>query len=208
MDGRDPQIHEFWTSGEDGVTREVHLTAQVDVGTGFVRESATNHLNEIWRRVPMFGRNFINGSVQWLGIPDLLETYGTAYTTILLVPDHSWVDRGCSTNHNWGSKSPHHSKSVSIPWNRPVCIHPVHHRMIFENTCAIVRRFYNNLLRANRLARIQTHTTCRNPIHNQRVWWDDDWDDIWDEPVEYFFCVGFPLVVPVSMTFLFFPSLM
>ena len=36
VDGRDPQIHEVWTFGEDGVTREVHLTSQVDVGTGFV----------------------------------------------------------------------------------------------------------------------------------------------------------------------------
>ena len=36
VDGRDPQIHEVWTFGEDGVTREVHPTSQVDVGTGFV----------------------------------------------------------------------------------------------------------------------------------------------------------------------------
>ena len=31
-DGRDPNIHEVWTFGEDGVTREFHPTAQVLVG--------------------------------------------------------------------------------------------------------------------------------------------------------------------------------
>ena len=36
MDGREHQTHEVWTLGENGVTHEVRLTAQVDVGTGFV----------------------------------------------------------------------------------------------------------------------------------------------------------------------------
>ena len=29
MDRREPQIHEVWYLGKDGVTREVHLTAHV-----------------------------------------------------------------------------------------------------------------------------------------------------------------------------------
>ena len=37
VDGRDPQIHEVWTFGDDGVTQEVHPTTRVDVGAGFVR---------------------------------------------------------------------------------------------------------------------------------------------------------------------------
>ena len=36
VDGQESQIHEVWTFGEDGVTHEVHPTAQVDIGTGFV----------------------------------------------------------------------------------------------------------------------------------------------------------------------------
>ena len=36
VDGRQPQIYEVWTFGEDGVTRKVHQKAQVGVGTGFV----------------------------------------------------------------------------------------------------------------------------------------------------------------------------
>ena len=42
MDGRDPQVNEVWTLGKDGVTCEVHLTAQVDIGAGFFREFATD----------------------------------------------------------------------------------------------------------------------------------------------------------------------
>ena len=63
LDGRDPQIHEVWTFGEDSVTREVHPTAQVNNGSGFVGEFATNYLTESWSRVSTFGRNSINGSV-------------------------------------------------------------------------------------------------------------------------------------------------
>ena len=44
LDGREHQIHEFWTFSEDGVTREVHLEAQVDVSAEFVGELSTNHL--------------------------------------------------------------------------------------------------------------------------------------------------------------------
>ena len=42
VDRRDSQIHEVWAFGSDGITREVHLTAQVVVGAGFIGEFATN----------------------------------------------------------------------------------------------------------------------------------------------------------------------
>ena len=41
VDGQDPQIHEVWTLCEDGITREVNLTLQVDVSAGFVCEFLT-----------------------------------------------------------------------------------------------------------------------------------------------------------------------
>ena len=44
MDVSEPQIHEVWTFGEDSVTPEIHPTARVDVGAGFVSEFSTNHL--------------------------------------------------------------------------------------------------------------------------------------------------------------------
>ena len=62
VEGRDPQIHEVWTFGEDGVTREIHPTARVDISAGFVGKFTTNYLTPSWRRLPMFVINFINGS--------------------------------------------------------------------------------------------------------------------------------------------------
>ena len=80
VDGREPQIHKVWTFGEDGVTREVRQTAQVNVGAGFVVEFATNCLTPIWRNIPMFGVISINGSVQWLSVPAPLRTDGPPWT--------------------------------------------------------------------------------------------------------------------------------
>ena len=100
VEGRDPQIHEVWTFGEDGVTREFHKTAQVDVGAVFAREFATDYLTKSWHRVPMFGRISINGSVEWLGVTDFQRTYGPSSTSNLLAPRHSWVDGGSTTNSN------------------------------------------------------------------------------------------------------------
>ena len=44
VDGQDPQIHEVWDLGKDGVTREIHPTAQVYVSAGVSGEFVTNYL--------------------------------------------------------------------------------------------------------------------------------------------------------------------
>ena len=104
MDVRDPQIHEVWNFGDDGVTREVHPTARVDVGTGFVREFSTDYLTPSWFRVPMFVLNSINGSFQWLGVPHFLRTDGPPWTDNILSPSPSWVNCGATINRNWVSQ--------------------------------------------------------------------------------------------------------
>ena len=53
VDRQQPQIHEVWTFTEDGVTREIHPTAGVDVGAGFVGEFATDCSTPIWRIVSL-----------------------------------------------------------------------------------------------------------------------------------------------------------
>ena len=183
--GRQPQIHEVWTFGDESVTSEVHLTAQVDVGVGFFGEFVIDYLNSCWHRVPMFGRNSINGSVEWLGVPDFLRNNGPPWTLKLLSLYDSWGYRGSSTNPNWGGQSGEGSDSVSIPCNCPVCVLPVYHRRIFENTRSAARRIRDDLLQENCTDRIQSPSTLRNPIHsrtvNQR---DDDCGNLWDEPVD------------------------
>ena len=42
VDEREPHIREVWTFSEDGVTHEVHLTVQVDIGARVVGEFASN----------------------------------------------------------------------------------------------------------------------------------------------------------------------
>ena len=60
VDGLEPQIHEVWDFSEDVVSRKVFPTAQVDVGTGVVREFLNDSLTENWRRFLMFGRISVN----------------------------------------------------------------------------------------------------------------------------------------------------
>ena len=103
VDVRDPHIKEVWTFGEDGVTREVHPTAQVDVGAGFVGEFVTNYLTPSLRRIRMFGLNSINGGIQWLGVPAPLRTDGTSWNDNILAPIPTWGNGGTTTNSNWGS---------------------------------------------------------------------------------------------------------
>ena len=80
VDGRDIEINEFWTFRKDGVTHELHPTAEVDTSAGFVGEFTTNYLTKSWIRVSMFGVNSINISVQWLGVPKFLRTDGPPWT--------------------------------------------------------------------------------------------------------------------------------
>ena len=69
VDGQQPKIHEVWNFCEESVTRKVHLIACVDVGAGFFVGLDTDYLTTTCHRVPMFVRNYINGSVEWIGIP-------------------------------------------------------------------------------------------------------------------------------------------
>ena len=95
--------------------REVHMIERVDVGAGFVGEFATDCLTPSWRRIPMFGVNPINGSYQWLGVPDFLITDGPPWTDNLLAPVHILGDGGITTNQNWGSQPGGTYISFSFP---------------------------------------------------------------------------------------------
>ena len=134
---RQPKINEVWTFREDGVTRKVHPTARVDV-SAFVGECfAINYLTPTWCRIPMFGRNYINGSVEWIGFPNLLRNDGPPWNLNILAPYAKLGDIDSSTSTHWGSGSEGNCDSVSISWNRPTCVLPVYHRRIFENPAVL-----------------------------------------------------------------------
>ena len=90
VDGKEPQIHEVWAFSEDVVMREVHPTSRLDVSAGVVGKFATDCLTEIWHMIPIFGRISINGSVEWLSVPEFHRTDGPAWTANLLDTCSSW----------------------------------------------------------------------------------------------------------------------
>ena len=68
VDVREPNIHEIWSLGLDGIISKVHPTAQIEVIAGTIREFVTNYLAENGRRIQIIGKLSINNSVQFLGV--------------------------------------------------------------------------------------------------------------------------------------------
>ena len=122
MDGWEPQINEVWAFGSDGITCEVHPTAQVYVGARVMGYLSSDYLTEIWRRIPILNQISINGSVEYLGIPEFHRIGEPFWDDNLLVPCYSWGDGGTTTNKNWGIQPGGPYESISVPRSRPVPI--------------------------------------------------------------------------------------
>ena len=69
VDSREPQMHEIWCLISDSITREFHLTSQIDVGASTVRQCATQYSDENSRRILVIVQISINISIKLLGIP-------------------------------------------------------------------------------------------------------------------------------------------
>ena len=86
VEGQDPQMHEIWCFGSDGITREFHPTAQLYFGDGVVGQLWSDYLAENRRRIPILIQISINGIVEILGIPDFHRTSGPMYTDNIMAP--------------------------------------------------------------------------------------------------------------------------
>ena len=115
----------------------------------------------------MFGRNYIDGSVKWLGVPDFLRNDGPPWNLNLLATYDNWGSRGSSTNANWGSGSGGNCNSDSVPWIRPDRVLPIYQRSVFENMRSAARRAHDDLLRENRTYCMHSLSTYRNPIRGR-----------------------------------------
>ena len=93
MGGKEPQIHELLFFAKDILTRKVHPFAWIDVGDFSEYCFRTASATEIGRRMFMYGRISINGSVEQLGVP--APSCGTvvAWTEHILVLNSRWGDR-------------------------------------------------------------------------------------------------------------------
>ena len=78
IEGWEPEIYEFWSFDED-VIREVHPYAQVQISNDFIWETFhTRFFNTREVRLPFLGRRSVNGSVQWLDVPQPFGETGIA----------------------------------------------------------------------------------------------------------------------------------
>ena len=104
---------ELWSHGLDGISRDVHPTAQVDIPTGTVREFITEYLTPDGRQNIIIGQSSVNGSVKVTGFTEIWgsslpyisyaalldETRGWVWTTASYRTNPTPTERlGSSTN--------------------------------------------------------------------------------------------------------------
>ena len=87
----------------------------------------------------MFRVNYINGSIQWLVIPDPLSTDGPPWTNNILVTSPAWGTGVTATNSNWGSQPGRPYGSIAVPWSGPICAMPAYFCMSPENMRSAAR---------------------------------------------------------------------
>ena len=114
----------------------------------------------------MFGVNPINGSVQWLGVPAPLKTYGLPWTDNILASSSACVTGGNYTNPNWLSQPDEPYGIFSVLWSGPAHAMLSYVRRIPENTCSTTRRIHDNLLQENCTACMQSLSTSRSILLN------------------------------------------
>ena len=193
--GRQPEIHEVWTFGNDGINPEVHPFACVDVGDFIGDCFATNYLAGNGGRVPMFGRKLINGSFKWMGVPDFLRADGPPWNDNILCPSMCWGVGGTAENVFWGGQHGGHYGGFDVPWRGAVPARLAYLPQSLENARATARRVRDDLLLEHHLARAQILSDSWHILRDQLVNLTDcAWDDLWDEPVLNFFLWGFSVV--------------
>ena len=184
--GRQPQIHELWSFVEDGITREVHPFARIDVGN-FSRDCFhTNYATEIGRRVFSYGRKSINGSIKWLGVPAPSCGTGVAWNGNILVPNPHWGDG--HSYESWALSTRYRPRfgGRSVPWRGTVPFYPDYITSSPENARARVGRIRDVCLWENRLARAQTLLRDLHLGGDERGNRSDDSLDGWVD--QYFLC--------------------
>ena len=140
VDGWEPKIHKVWSFGYDGITSEFHPTVIVDVRAGIVGQISPNYLTENRTRVLVYTQISINGSVEYLGIPNFHRTGRPFWGNNILDPCSNWGGttrgEGCTTtNLNWGSQP-----DVSVLWRHAVLACPTYLLRILVNPCAAAHR--------------------------------------------------------------------
>ena len=182
VDVRDPEMHEVWDLGSNGITREVHPTVQVNVGAGLIGQFSSNYLIENGSRIPIIVQIYINGSVDYLSITDFHRTGGPFWDNYLLDTCYSWEDGGTTTNENWRAQPGVPYGSVAFVWRGAIPTYPACIPRSPENLRAAARCVYDDRLRIRRRACLRSPSTSRNPVRNLRVTrCGDNWEGLVDQ---------------------------
>ena len=108
---------EIWCLGSDGVTHEVHPTAQIDVVAENFGEFTTQYLSGSGCIIPVIGQISINRSVKILGIPADAWGYGLLFIDNFQAQYNptGWGHGGTS-NHNWGVNPGEAYSNAAVAW--------------------------------------------------------------------------------------------
>ena len=167
---RDPQLHGMWCLGSDKITRKIHPTARLEVGNGTLGLFTNNYLDENGRRIPVIGQLSINGSVQFLGIPNFFGNSGLLFIENLKSPTvtpgwgHSYT-----TTKNWLVIPVGPYRMWSVPWVSTVPSHLAYMPGSPENPRTAARRICDDFLRRRRCECMMSPITHRNLIVNPSI---------------------------------------
>ena len=93
----------------------------------------------------MFRANYINGSVQWLGVSSPPRTDVPTWTDNILAPSPARGTDGTDTNPNCQSHPGGPYDSVVVPWSCPIRSMLAYVGRIPENMRSSARRIYDDI---------------------------------------------------------------
>ena len=170
IDGQEPQIHEIWRLSSDGVTCEVHLAAQIDVGTETVEQFTANYLAKNGRRIPVIGQISINRSVEPLSIPADAWGCGLPFIENVQAPtDTTGWGHGGTSNQNWGVTLGVSYSIVSVAWGSTIPARSAYIPRSSDNLCITARCVRDKFFRLRYCGLERRHYIIFNPIVNPRV---------------------------------------
>ena len=179
--GLEPQIHELWCCSIDGICREVHLTARVDIPAGTVRYFVTEYLSENRWRNQIISKLLINGSVQFFG---LSQIWGSGLPYIFNIWAHveatGW---GSSSNGNpgsgtpgsitvtvrWGGRFAHSTFNWILNWDGSVNASPVDFPRSPVSPCVARRCVCKDLIRLRHQQRLWSQSNCQDHRRRQDI---------------------------------------
>ena len=157
VDGREPQIHEVWSLGLDGIVRKVHPAARVEVVSGTAGEFLNNYLAENGCIIQIIEQLSINDSVQFLGVT--AQAWGRGFTFLynLQAPSEAtgWIS-GHYSNQYWGGSMFNSNSIKNVAWGASVDPRPAYLPWSTVNPRAARRHVCYKLL----------HQTWRVPLES------------------------------------------